>query len=80
MLLDILDELGVQPGAAVMIGDTTYDLEMALNARTAAVGVCSGSHGKEELLRLGPLACLDAVAELPEWLAGLREPATASHV
>ncbi|HEX3528367.1 MAG TPA: HAD-IIIA family hydrolase [Thermoanaerobaculia bacterium] len=75
MLLDILDELGVQPGAAVMIGDTTYDLEMALNARTAAVGVCSGSHGRDELLRLRPLACLEAVAELPGWLAGLQEPA-----
>jgi phosphoglycolate phosphatase len=79
MLLDILDELGVPPHAAVMIGDTTYDLEMARNARTVAVGVCSGSHGREELLRLQPLACLGAVAELPGWLAGLREPATASR-
>jgi phosphoglycolate phosphatase len=75
MLLDILDELGVPPRAAVMIGDTTYDLEMARNARTAAVGVCSGSHAREELLRLQPLACLGAVTELPGWLAGLREPA-----
>jgi phosphoglycolate phosphatase len=79
MLLDILDELGVRAGAAVMVGDTTYDLEMALNARTAAVGVCSGSHGREELLRLRPIACLQTVAELPNWLAGLREPALASR-
>ena len=77
MLLAILDELGVRPGAAVMIGDTTYDLEMARNAGTAAVGVCTGSHGREELMRLEPLACLDAITELPGWLAGLREPAAA---
>jgi phosphoglycolate phosphatase len=77
MLLDILDELGVRPRAAVMIGDTTYDLEMARRAGTRAVGVCSGSHGREELLRLEPLACLQAVAEVPDWLAGLREPAAA---
>jgi phosphoglycolate phosphatase len=77
MLLDILAELGVRAHAAVMIGDTTYDLEMARSAGTGAVGVCSGSHGREELLRLEPLACLKAVAEIPDWLAGLREPAAA---
>jgi phosphoglycolate phosphatase len=79
MLLDILDELGVPAHAAVMVGDTTYDLEMARNAKTAAVGVCSGSHGREELLRLQPLTCLGGVTELPGWLAGLREPAAASR-
>lgn len=75
MLLDILDELGVRPQAALMIGDTTYDLEMARNAGTAAVGVCSGSHCREELQGLEPLACLERVAEVRGWLAELREPA-----
>jgi phosphoglycolate phosphatase len=75
MLLDILDELGVHPRRAVMIGDTTYDLEMARNAGTAAVGVCSGSHGREELLRLEPLACLERVSEVRSWLAAQRQPA-----
>jgi phosphoglycolate phosphatase len=69
MLLDILDELGVSPREAVMIGDTTYDLEMARSARTHAVGVCSGGHDREELLRLEPLACLDQVVDLGIWLA-----------
>ncbi len=72
MLLDILDELGVPPRDAVMIGDTTYDLEMARNARTHAVGVCSGGHGREELLDLEPLACLERVVELTAWLAERR--------
>ena len=70
MLLDILDELGVSPRDAVMIGDTTYDLEMARNAGTAAVGVCTGSHCREELERLGPVACLEKVVGLREWLVG----------
>lgn len=68
MLLDVLDELGVVPRDAVMIGDTTYDLEMARNARTHAVGVCSGGHEREELLALEPLACLERVADLAAWL------------
>jgi phosphoglycolate phosphatase len=75
MLLDILDDLGVQPAEAVMIGDTTFDLEMARNAGTGAIGVCSGSHCREELQRLAPLACLGRVVELPGWLAAAREPA-----
>jgi len=69
MLLDILGDLGVPPREAVMIGDTTYDLEMATSARMAAVGVCSGGHRREELERLGPLACLDRIVELAPWLA-----------
>lgn len=69
MLLDILDDLGVAPREAMMVGDTTYDLEMARSARMAAVGVCTGGHPREELERLGPLACLDRVIELVPWLA-----------
>jgi phosphoglycolate phosphatase len=77
MLLDILDEMGVAPGDAVMIGDTTYDLEMARSARTHAVGVCSGGHGREELLELEPLACLDQVVDLGTWLAARAATVTA---
>ncbi|HEY4563557.1 MAG TPA: HAD-IA family hydrolase [Thermoanaerobaculia bacterium] len=69
MLLDILDELGVSPREAVMIGDTTYDLEMARSARTHGIGVCSGGHCREELLGLEPLACLEQVVDLGTWLA-----------
>ena len=70
MLLDILDDLGVRAAEAVMVGDTTFDLEMARNAGTGGIGVCSGSHCREELQRLTPLACLDGVVELREWLVG----------
>lgn len=72
MLLDILDELGVPPRQAVMVGDTTYDLEMARSARTASVGVCTGSHCREELERFEPLVCLERVVELNSWLASAR--------
>jgi phosphoglycolate phosphatase len=71
MLFDILDDLGVRPEEAVMIGDTVYDLEMARAARMAGLGVLSGSQDREELERFEPLACLASVAEVPDWLAGL---------
>jgi phosphoglycolate phosphatase len=76
MLLDILGDLGVRPEAALMVGDTTFDLEMARSARTAGVGVCTGSHCREELERFDPVACLEAVIDLPGWLSEARSEAT----
>jgi phosphoglycolate phosphatase len=76
MLLDILDDLGVRPEAAVMVGDTTFDLEMARSARTAGVGVCTGSHCRADLERFDPVACLETVIELPGWLSDARAEAT----
>ncbi len=72
MLFDVLEELGVRPQEAIMVGDTTYDLEMARNAGTPAVGVCSGSHPREDLVRLAPVACFENVVELAPWLAQCR--------
>jgi len=70
MLLDLMEELGASPRATLMVGDTTYDLEMASSAGAAAVAVASGGHPTEDLLRCNPLACLGTVADLPPWLAG----------
>jgi phosphoglycolate phosphatase len=75
MVLDILDDLGVASREALVIGDTTFDLEMARSAGTAAVGVCSGGHCREELMNFDPMTCLERVVELPGWLATVREPA-----
>ncbi len=72
MLLDILDQLGVRPHAALMVGDSIYDLQMAANAGADAVAILSGAHGREDLAAHGPRAVLDRVAELPGWLAGER--------
>jgi hypothetical protein len=41
---------------------------MAAAAATPAVAVCTGAHPRAELLACSPLACLEAVGELAEWL------------
>jgi phosphoglycolate phosphatase len=74
MLLAILDELGVAPAAALMVGDSIYDLQMAANAGSAAVAVLSGTHSREVLAALAPRALLNEVAELPAWLAAAAPP------
>ncbi len=65
MLLEIMAELDVAPIATVMVGDTEFDLAMAGNAGTAAVGVGYGAHEPERLLVHKPLACLESIHELP---------------
>jgi len=69
MLLELMDELGTPPGKTLMIGDTTHDLQMALNAGVASVGAAYGAHPRENLEALSPLACLGDYAALHRWLA-----------
>lgn len=70
MLLEILAELGVREHEALMVGDTTFDLDMATNARMGAVGVLSGTHDRATLESRQPLALLDDASHLPAWLGG----------
>ncbi len=68
MLLDIMSELGASRKETLMIGDTTFDIDMARAAGTPAVGVLSGSHGESQLMTSGALDCLESIADLPAWL------------
>nr|MDJ0806528.1 HAD-IA family hydrolase [Gammaproteobacteria bacterium] len=68
MLEEILDELGVFPEEALMIGDTEYDLQMAANAGVASLGVTYGVHAPERLAKHNPLDCLDEIGAIPAWL------------
>ena len=70
MLLALMEQLGVPNDRTLMIGDTTHDMEMAIAAGVASVGVTCGAHERSALLECKPLACLHGVAELRPWLAG----------
>ena len=69
MLEQIMDELGVSPRETLMVGDTEYDMQLAANARTAALAVDYGVHSRERLLAQSPLDCLSDVRQIPTWLA-----------
>ena len=53
MLENAMKETGVSSGNVYMVGDTTYDICMAVNARTRAIGVSWGYHKTEELFDAG---------------------------
>ena len=69
MLLDIMDWLGMDAANTLMIGDTEFDLQMARNAGVKSLGVSYGVHDKARLLACEPLACLDSLVEVSEWLS-----------
>jgi phosphoglycolate phosphatase len=68
MLEDILEQVGLEADRALMVGDTTYDMQMARHAGMDRLAVTYGVHGRELLAEHDPLACLDSFPEVYEWL------------
>jgi phosphoglycolate phosphatase len=69
MLRELMEELDVGDTKTLMIGDTVHDLKMAAHAGVPAVGVSHGAHPKRDLAALEPLACVENIEELTQWLA-----------
>lgn len=65
MLLRAMEETGAGPGTTAMIGDTSFDMLMARNAGTVAIGVSWGYHGEDELRECGAKHVLADYGELP---------------
>lgn len=68
MLDELMDDLVVMPERTLMIGDTSYDLQMAQNAGVKSVGVTFGAQTLEQWQHLNPLAQFDHFSQLSEWL------------
>lgn len=70
MLHEILRESRMAANSALMIGDTTFDLEMAQRAGMRSVAVRSGAHSAGQLQSWSPLTILDDITHLVSWLDG----------
>ncbi|MGM0537081.1 MAG: HAD-IA family hydrolase [Pseudomonadota bacterium] len=70
MLEELLAELDIELGEAVMIGDTEYDLEMARALGMDRVAVTWGVHAPDRLSASRPVFTAEAVPELFDWLYG----------
>jgi phosphoglycolate phosphatase len=68
MLNELLEHEDLPPAAALMIGDTEFDVQMARSARVGALGVACGVHEQERLHGAGALAILADVRDLSGWL------------
>jgi phosphoglycolate phosphatase len=68
MLHELMREFDVAPERVLMVGDTTHDLQMALNAGSPSVGVSYGAHEPAAFDALNPRFVAHSVAELHAWL------------
>jgi phosphoglycolate phosphatase len=68
MLQELMQELGVEAHRVLMIGDTTHDLQMALNAGCPSIGVSYGAHEPAAFDTLDPRFVAHSVPELHAWL------------
>jgi len=71
MIAACLDATGAAVAQTVMIGDTAFDMAMAVNAGVRAIGVDWGYHHPAELVAAGAEAVAGSVEELRLLLRGL---------
>jgi phosphoglycolate phosphatase len=68
MIEACLSETGAAKADTVMIGDTTYDMDMARAAGVTGLGVTWGYHDAANLRAVGATDVLDDYAQLLPWL------------
>lgn len=71
MIVQALAETGVTPSAAIMIGDTSFDIAMARAAGIGAAGVAWGNHPVAELTLAGAHRIAKDFGELETHLEAL---------
>jgi len=68
MLNELMDYLVVLPERTLMIGDTSYDLQMAQNAGVSSIGVTYGAQKSEQWQHLKPMQQFSNFDSLSTWL------------
>ncbi|WP_328600617.1 HAD family hydrolase [Psychromonas sp. L1A2] len=69
MIQSLLKALNIKSSDALMVGDSSYDLDMAVNAGVDSLGVSYGVHGRNVLLLSKPIAVVDClVTQLPDYI------------
>jgi len=67
MIYNSIRDTGVDISDVFMIGDTTYDMEMAKNAQVTGIGVSWGYHKKDALKNAGAKYIFDNFTELGQF-------------
>ncbi|KFL28590.1 HAD-IA family hydrolase [Paradevosia shaoguanensis] len=73
MLLRAMSETGADTAETIMIGDTTFDIQLANAAGVRSIGVSWGYHDREELVAAGATLMIDRYDDLDAAIASLLE-------
>ena len=64
MLEELLEQFKLNPDQALMVGDTEYDMAMAVNMGMPRLAVSYGAHEASRLLQHQPVACMGCFSEI----------------
>ncbi len=68
MLMELMQEFNMPAEKTLMIGDTSFDMDMGNAAGVTTIAVDYGTHSREQLLACKPNECWSSLLDLPEWL------------
>jgi len=68
MLNELAVSLSVAPENMLMVGDTTFDLDMATAAGVDSVAITHGAHDLDKLMACNPVHVVHSLKELNDWL------------
>lgn len=68
MLNELMETFVVTPERTLMIGDTSYDMQMAANAGVPSVAVTFGAQSREQLLAYNCIQMFKQFSDLSAWL------------
>ena len=68
MLQEILDELNLTHQQALMVGDTSFDLDMARDINMDSIGMTHGAHESKILTASGAKALCHDLNDLLDWI------------
>ena len=68
MLHQILEFTAIEPHKAIMVGDTTYDLDMATNAQVTGLGAGYGVHSHSQLQASKAISVEPSFNDIIAWL------------
>lgn len=74
MIENAMEQTGIDKSRVLMIGDTTFDIEMARNADVGAIGVRWGYHEEHLLRQAGAHQLIDQFDEITGLVAALNIP------
>ncbi|RLI08189.1 hypothetical protein DRO32_02670 [Candidatus Bathyarchaeota archaeon] len=64
----VLEELGVRPEEAIVVGDTVFDIRCAKKVGAIAIGITTGRSSEEELRKAGADYVISSLTQLPALL------------
>jgi phosphoglycolate phosphatase len=68
MIHEILDFTSIDPKNSIMIGDTTFDMQMAGSANVHGLGVSYGVHSENDIRQAGAIDVVNSFNNVVDWL------------